>query len=304
MAYLGNAKVVMLGGHSGGGTSDYTQLTNKPSINGVELSGNKTTTDLSIPVVEGNPTGVHPISPLKVLRIINGETSEAWKIDPVVANPSDTASTDLAKIKIGNTAYNISSGSSYTAGEGIDIANGVIRNSQREAFMGSIYGLSGGVGEMSVDLDTNEAVTDGSLMILRSRHTGAMSSLKVIYDDSVPLYYELALKELGTQSALTVNLTTNTVLVGVAYPTYQTFIVFGVLSNEVYLEQSVTLSTSQTTTVTFTDARILATSVIDPAISVWGIFPEDVTVASGSCTVVMPKVSTAQTVTVGIFIKR
>lgn len=71
-----------------------------------------------------------------------------------------------------------------------------------------------------------------------------------------------------------------------------------------YIEQSVTLSTSQTTTVTFTDARILATSVIDPAISVWGIFPEDVTVASGSCTVVMPKVSTAQTVTVGIFIKR
>lgn len=73
---------------------------------------------------------------------------------------------------------------------------------------------------------------------------------------------------------------------------------------EPYLEQSVTLSTSQTTTVTFTDARILATSFIEPAISVWGIFPEDVTVANGSCTVVMPKVSTAQTVTVGIFIKR
>lgn len=78
----------------------------------------------------------------------------------------------------------------------------------------------------------------------------------------------------------------------------------GKANTEPYLEQSVTLSTSQTTTVTFTDARILATSVIDPAISVWGIFPEDVTVASGSCTVVMPKVSTAQTVTVGIFIKR
>lgn len=73
---------------------------------------------------------------------------------------------------------------------------------------------------------------------------------------------------------------------------------------EPYFEQSVTLSTSQTTTVTFTDARILATSFIEPAISVWGIFPEDVTVANGSCTVVMPQVSSAQTVTVGIFIKR
>lgn len=78
----------------------------------------------------------------------------------------------------------------------------------------------------------------------------------------------------------------------------------GKANTEPYLEQSVTLSTSQTTTVTFTDARFLATSVVDPAVSVWGIFPEDVTVANGSCTVVMPKVSTAQTVTVGIFIKR
>ena len=304
MAYLGNAKVVMLGGSGGGGgTTNYNQLSNKPSINGVTLQGNKTTADLSIPVVEANPTGVHAVTPLKVLRITTGGTSAGWKIDPVVANPSDTASTDLTKIKIGDTAYNIPSGSSYTAGEGIDIANGVIRNSQRGAFMGRIYGLSSGVGETSVDLDANEAVTDGSLMVLRSGHSGSMSSLKVVYDVSTPLYYELALKELGTQSAITMNLTTNTVLIGVAYPTYQTFIVYGVLSNEVYLEQSVTLSTSQTTTVTFTDARILSTSVIDPAISVWGIFPEDVTVASGSCTVVLPKVSTAQTVTVGIFVK-
>lgn len=31
-----------------GGTSDYTELTNKPSINGVELNGNKTLTQLGI----------------------------------------------------------------------------------------------------------------------------------------------------------------------------------------------------------------------------------------------------------------
>lgn len=304
MAYLGNAKVVMLGGSGGGGgTTNYNQLSNKPSINGVTLQGNKTTADLSIPVVEANPTGVHAVTPLKVLRITTGGTSAGWKIDPVVANPSDTASTDLTKIKIGDTAYNIPS-DTYTAGEGIDIANDVIRNSQRGAFMGRIYGLSAGVGETSVDLDTNETVKDGSLMMMRSAHTGSMSSLKVVYDASESLYYELALKELGTQSAITVNLTDNTMIVGIAYPTYQTFIVYGVLSNEVYLEQSVTLSTSQTTTVTFSNAAFTANSVVDPAISVWGIFPEDVTVANGSCTVVMPKVSTAQTVTVGIFIKR
>ena len=78
----------------------------------------------------------------------------------------------------------------------------------------------------------------------------------------------------------------------------------GKANTEPYFEQSVTLSTSGTTAVTFSNAAFTANSVVDPAVSVWGIFPEDVTVASGSCTVVMPKVSTAQTITVGIFIKR
>lgn len=36
------------GGSGGGGTSSYNDLTNKPSINGVTLSGNKTTSDLGI----------------------------------------------------------------------------------------------------------------------------------------------------------------------------------------------------------------------------------------------------------------
>ena len=34
--------------HGGGGTTDYNQLTNKPSVNGVVLTGNKTTSDLGI----------------------------------------------------------------------------------------------------------------------------------------------------------------------------------------------------------------------------------------------------------------
>lgn len=70
-----------------------------------------------------------------------------------------------------------------------------------------------------------------------------------------------------------------------------------------YFEQTVTLSTSQTTTVTFTDESITTNSVVDPAISVWGIFPEDVTVSNGTCTVVMPKVSSAQTITVRIYVR-
>ena len=36
------------GGSSSGGTSDYNELTNKPKINNVTLSGNKTTADLGL----------------------------------------------------------------------------------------------------------------------------------------------------------------------------------------------------------------------------------------------------------------
>ena len=36
------------GGGGGGGVTDYNQLTNKPSVNGVELSGNKTSDELDV----------------------------------------------------------------------------------------------------------------------------------------------------------------------------------------------------------------------------------------------------------------
>ena len=44
----------------------------------------------------------------------------------VEANPAGTGSTDLAKLKVGSTVYNIPSGSSYTAGKYIEIDNGEI----------------------------------------------------------------------------------------------------------------------------------------------------------------------------------
>lgn len=78
----------------------------------------------------------------------------------------------------------------------------------------------------------------------------------------------------------------------------------GKANAEPYFEQSVTLSTSQTTTVTFTDSAFTASSMVDIAVSEWGLFFEDVNVSTGVCTVVMPKVASAHTVTVGILIKR
>ena len=71
----------------------------------------------------------------------------------------------------------------------------------------------------------------------------------------------------------------------------------------IYLEQTVTLSTSAATTVTFSDSSITTTSVIDLAVSEWGLTPDDVTVIEGVCTVTMPKVDSAHSVTVRIYVR-
>lgn len=70
------------------------------------------------------------------------------------------------------------------------------------------------------------------------------------------------------------------------------------------LEQTnIALSTSTTTAVTFTNANITTNSVIDYACSQWGIVPDDITVSTGSCVVTMPKVDTATTVNVRIYLR-
>ena len=75
------------GGSGGGGTSNYNQLTNKPQINSVELSGNKTSAQLGLMASDG-----------------------------VVANPTGQTSGTLTALEVGGTKYAVPSGgtSDYT----------------------------------------------------------------------------------------------------------------------------------------------------------------------------------------------
>jgi len=50
-----------------GGTTDYDKLNNKPSINDVELSGDKSLADL----------GISPLSDLEIMEIINNANERA-----------------------------------------------------------------------------------------------------------------------------------------------------------------------------------------------------------------------------------
>ena len=99
-----------------------------------------------------------------------------------------------------------------------------------------------------------------------------------------------------------ITLTTPLSIGGVSRSTVESAL--GALAEQAsYLEQTVTLSTSASTTVTFTDSNITANSFIEYACSQWDLVPESITGAAGSCTVVLPKVDSAQSVTVRIYVR-
>ena len=100
-ATLQQAITNAMSGGGGGGTSDYTDLSNKPSINSVTLSGNKTTSDLGIEEVPEVTSGDNG----KVLTATysEGTGSYAWasagSFTQVQANWNETDTTDPSYIQ-------------------------------------------------------------------------------------------------------------------------------------------------------------------------------------------------------------
>ena len=70
-----------------------------------------------------------------------------------------------------------------------------------------------------------------------------------------------------------------------------------------YLDQTETLSTTDPTIYTFTNANIHSTSDIDIHTNIWGVCPSNVVATEGSCTVTFPKYTSAVSMTCRIYIK-
>ena len=68
-------------------------------------------------------------------------------------------------------------------------------------------------------------------------------------------------------------------------------------------EKSVTLSTSDTIRVEFNDYRINRDAIIDYRCSEWNLFPDNIETSNGTCYVYMPKVDTARTVKIKIYLE-
>ena len=69
------------------------------------------------------------------------------------------------------------------------------------------------------------------------------------------------------------------------------------------MEQSVTLSTSATTPITFTNAIIADGKMLTFASSLWDLVPDSITTAVGSCTITLPKWSSAETIGCRLYVR-
>lgn len=117
---------VPIGG--GGGTSDYSQLTNKPSINNVTLSGNKTTSDLSIhDIPSGGSSG-------QVLTKNSGTNYDVTWTTPSGSGVSDVKINGASVVSSGVATIPKATNSTWGV---VKVQNGATEGSN--TFMGVIY---------------------------------------------------------------------------------------------------------------------------------------------------------------------
>lgn len=103
-----------------GGTSDYTQLSNKPKINNVELSGNKTTSELGINI----PTKTSDLT--NDSGFINAETEPAFNSSPAknITNEDITSWNGKQELLVSGTNIATINNQSLLNGGNINIEGG------------------------------------------------------------------------------------------------------------------------------------------------------------------------------------
>lgn len=170
----GNMSDAFIGGGGGGGstgTTNYNNLTNKPSINGVTLSGNKTSTELGVygtgneppyPVTSVNgQTGAVTINTDGKVTSVNGQTGDVvLNAESVGALPSTT--------KIPSATSDLTNDSGYITAAGAPVQ--------------SVDGQTGEVVTNAVKI-TAQTLTDTQKAQARTNIGAGTSSFSGAYDD-------------------------------------------------------------------------------------------------------------------------
>ena len=121
----------------GGGTSDYSALTNKPSINSTTLSGNKTSSDLGLAAASHThttsditnlsiPTALADLSDDSTHRVVTDSEKTAWNAKSTVSwSQQTTTGQKIATVTIDGTPTDVYAPTSGGGGGGnVDSVNG------------------------------------------------------------------------------------------------------------------------------------------------------------------------------------
>lgn len=108
-------------GGGGGGTSDYTELSNKPQINGTTLTGNKTTSDLSLPDSLADMDDVALTDPTDGQALTYDETEQKWvnsTIETSVDELNDIGDVEITDVEDGQVLKWDDTSSKWVNGSG------------------------------------------------------------------------------------------------------------------------------------------------------------------------------------------
>lgn len=88
----------------GGGTSDYSDLTNKPQIEGVTLSGNKSASDLGLATESDIPTDLADLNDDATHRLVTDAEKNAWNGKSTVGvTQVQSSGTKIATVNVNGT---------------------------------------------------------------------------------------------------------------------------------------------------------------------------------------------------------
>ena len=172
----GNMSDAFIGGSGGGGgstgTTNYNNLTNKPSINGVTLSGNKTSTELGVYGTGNQPP--YPVTSVNgqtgdVMIEAGGVTSVNGKSGDVTLTASDVGALP-STTKIPSATSDLTNDSGYITAAGAPVQ--------------SVDGQTGEVVTNAVKI-TAQTLTDSQKTQARTNIGAGTSSFSGVYNDLI-----------------------------------------------------------------------------------------------------------------------
>ena len=333
--------------NGGSGTSDYTELTNKPQINNNTLSGNMTGADLGlVDAVSGKGLSTNDFTDALETKLEGIAAGAEVNVQADWTEADNTADSyiknkpNLATVATSGSYSDLSNKPSIPAAqvqadwnEADDSAVDFIKNKPNLATVatsGSYNDLSNKptipAAQVNADWNANSGVAEilnkpTIPNISDCYETTDTAETTLADDDYVPFYDTSATAKRNTlwsniKSVLKTYFDTlyNKITVSVAKTgtasssafRKQVITIDNVatdIDGSAYMEQSVTLSTSAATTVTFTNAAIDDGAMLTVTTSLWNLVPDDITLASGSCTITLPKWATAETIGVRLYVR-